>query len=573
MYNFDEIIQRQGTNSVKYEASKMLYPILPDDFIPMWVADMDFACPQVVLDAMKNRLDQRILGYSIIVDPAYYEALGKWMKERHHWEVDPRTSLFASGVITALRKSVEYLTKKTEGVILHTPAYHPFDDVIQEYGRNTVYSRLIKENGSYSIDWEDFERKCQDKKNTLFFLCNPHNPTGRVWTKEELIRLGELCFVNDVFVVSDEIHFDFMRKGVEHTVFASLFPNEKRIITCTAPSKTFNLAGNELSNIFVADSQILQYWKLKHLLGHPTPLSIEACKAAYLYGASWVDALNQYLDENFQVLEERIEKELPNISFKIPESTYLAWLDMSGCGFTNRELKLRLSHGGIHVQYEGEFVENDEAHIRMNIACPRSVLNSALDKMVEILGKDAKPPTKFIEVGEILPDAMVDTNQAQATTFSEIAEGKKTVFLFLRYVGCTICRLDLYHLSKRYHEIEAIGGKVVVVLQSSLENIIAENLPFPTVSDPTGKLYEQYGVLPAASTMQILEGNGIEKAMESAKLGMEHGEYEGNELQLPATIVVDEKMVVTYVHYGNGAGDIPSVEEMLSHKDLYFTKC
>ncbi|MEG1012595.1 MAG: aminotransferase class I/II-fold pyridoxal phosphate-dependent enzyme, partial [Ruthenibacterium sp.] len=309
MYDFDEIIDRSNTNSVKYGAGKMMYPGLPEDFVPMWIADMDFACPQPVLDAMKARIDRRILGYSMILDPEYYEALGAWMSNRHDWKVDPHTSIFSSGVIRTLNVAVEKLTKPNEGVLLNTPAYHPFNDAIKKYGRTPVYSRLVEHNGRYEMDWQDFEEKAKDPANTLYFLCNPHNPTGRVWTKEELLRIGDICFSNNVFVVSDEIHFDFIRSEQHHIVFASLFPNEKRIITCTAPSKTFNLAGNELSNIFFADPAIAQAWGADMALGNPNPLSIDACKAAYASCGDWVDALNGYLDENFRHFAARLSAE------------------------------------------------------------------------------------------------------------------------------------------------------------------------------------------------------------------------------------------------------------------------
>ncbi len=382
-YDFDEIIDRENTNSVKYGASRWKYPSMPKDFIPMWIADMDFACPQPILDAMKTRLDRRILGYTVILDPAYYEALGTWMKTRHDWDVDPRTSLFSSGVITALNTAVIYLTKPEDGVILHTPAYHPFDDAIQNGGRTPVYSRLINRDGHYEVDWEDFERKAKDPKNTLFFLCNPHNPTGRAWTREELIRMGEICFANQVFVVSDEIHFDIIRKHARHTVFASLFPNEKRIITCTAPSKTFNMAGNQLANIFFADTTMMRKWRSGHLLGMPNPLSIEACKAAYLQCGDWVDEMNRYVDDNFDLLKRRLSKEAPEVKFTIPEATYLAWIDMRGCNLTRQELTERFVKKGLHIEYENEFVDHGDGHIRINLACPRSILQEAINRLVE----------------------------------------------------------------------------------------------------------------------------------------------------------------------------------------------
>lgn len=566
-YNFDEIIDRSNTNSVKYGVSRMIYPGLPDDFVPMWIADMDFACPQPILDAMKARLDRRILGYSMILDPEYYEALGKWMKERHGWDVDPKTSSFSAGVIAALDAAVGNLTGPTDGVILNTPAYHPFDDAIKKHGRTPVYSRLINNNGHYEIDWEDFEAKAKEPANTLYFLCNPHNPTGRVWTKEELLKLGEICFANGVFVVSDEIHFDFIRKGQEHTVFASLFPEEKRIITCTAPSKTFNLAGNQLSNIFFADPSIPQDWSARMVLGHPNPLSIEACRAAYGECGDWVDELNEYLDENFRHMAERFEKEIPGIRFTIPEATYLAWVDISSCGLSRRELALRLVKAGLHAEYEDEFVENGEGHIRMNVACPRSVLDKAIDCLAEAVGPDAEPGTPGLQVGETVPDMEVQTPFASGITLKSLVGNQKTFLLFLRYSGCPLCRLDMHRLKEEYSLVEQTGGQVLVVLQSDPDRLAQElksegTYPFKIICDPEQKLYHSFAVLPAASQMELLDAKLMGKMAEIQAQGIEHGAYEGNEMQLPAAFAVTPDLKLTYVHYGEGLGDTPDAAEI-----------
>lgn len=567
MYNFDEIIDRSNTNSVKYGVGKMMYPALPEGYIPMWIADMDFACPQPILDAMKARLDKRILGYSMVLDEEYYAALAGWMKTRHNWEADPAASQFSSGVVPALEVAVKMLTKQTDGVLLNTPAYHPFDDSIKKNGRTPVYSRLLCKNGRYEMDWADFESKAKDPGVTLYFLCNPHNPTGRVWTKDELRRIGEICFANNVFVVSDEIHFDFIRAGVEHTVFASLFPGEKRIITCTAPSKTFNLAGNQLSNIFFADPQIAQQWQAAQVLGQPNPLSIDACKAAYTQCADWVDELNAYLDENFKHFAGRIERELPNVRFAIPESTYLAWVDVSGTGFTRRELALRLVKAGLQVEFEDEFVDNGEGHIRMNLACPRSVVDRAVDAMVKAIGPGAKPATPPVQVGDVLPDAVVSTPFAEGLHLSQLTGGKPTLLLFLRYSGCPLCQLDMHQLAAHYGELEAVGGRALVVLQSDPAALAAQlgtekALPYTIVCDPEKKLYEQLAVWPAASQMELMGPGLMEKLAQVQAQGIEHGAYEGDELQLPAAFAVDGGLKVTYVHYGQGLGDTPTPAQM-----------
>lgn len=565
-YNFDEIINRENTNSVKYGVGKMMYPDLPQDYIPMWIADMDFACPQEILDAMKARLDKRILGYSMILDPEYFSALSAWMKNRHGWDVDGATSSFSPGVITALNEAVANLTKESDGIILNTPAYHPFDDAIKKHKRTPVYNPLINKDGKYEIDWKDFEEKAKDPNNTLYFLCNPHNPTGRVWTKEELVRIGEICFSNNVFVVSDEIHFDFIRKGMQHTVFATLFPNEKRIITCTAPSKTFNLAGNELSNIFFADPALQQEWSSKQILGVPNPLSIDACKAAYAYCGEWVDQLNGYLDENFNYMKKRIDEEIPNIHFEIPESTYLAWIDVSKSGFTRQELALRMVRVGLQIEYEDEFVGNSEGFVRINIACPKSVLEKAVDKLVAVLGKDAKPALKPLSVGDTLSDETVNTPFKANVSLKKMID-KNTLLLFLRYSGCPICRLDMQQLKNQYNLVENANGQVIVFLQSDATSLRKElkdenAYPFEIVCDPKGELYEKYAVLPAAGQMGLMGPKLMEKMAEVQIQKIEHGAYEGDEMQLPATFAVDADMKVGYVHYAQGLADTPSPKEI-----------
>lgn len=567
MFDFDEMIDRSNSNSVKYGVGRLMYPALPDDTIPMWIADMDFACPQPVLDAMKARLDQRILGYSMVLDPEYYTALAGWMKTRHNWEVEAASSQFSPGVIAALNAAVEKLTAPADSVLIHTPAYHPFDDAVKKYGRTPVYSRLVCKEGCYEIDWEDFETKAKDPKVTLYFLCNPHNPTGRVWTKEELKRIGEICFANGVFVVSDEIHFDFIRAGIEHTVFASLFPGEKRIITCTAPSKTFNLAGIGLSNIFFADTQLGQSWAAEHVLGHPNPLSIEACKAAYSECADWVDGLNDYLDENFRLLESRIKNELPNVHFTVPEATYLAWIDVSDTGLFRQELAIRLIKEGLQVEFEDEFVDHGDGHIRMNIACPRSVLNRAVDRLVQAVGPGSEPGTPRYVKGCQIPDFSVDTPFKRRVSLRELVSGKPAMLLFLRYYGCPLCQLDMHELAEHYDIITEAGGQAVVVLQSDPDRLAEQlgspdALPYPIVCDPEKIMYRRLAVLPAVSQMELMGPGLMEKITLAESRGIQHGEYEGDEMQLPAAFAVDADLKVTWVHYAQGLADIPDADEI-----------
>ena len=385
-YQFDEIIDRTGTNSIKFEALFNNRPNLPADTIPMWIADMDFACPQPVLDAMHRRLDRRILGYSDLIDPAYHRAVTGWMRRRFGWEADAEQLVSSSGVVTAIQQSVARLTQPGDGVLLFTPTYMPFYTAIVDQGRVPVFCQLQRDAaGRYGIDFASLERLAAQPGNTLLFLCSPHNPTGRVWTEAELRRIGEICFANDVFVVSDEIHADLTRTGVRHTPFQKLFPEEKRLIVCTAPSKTFNIAGNQLANLFIPDAAIRAEWQRKHYCGEPSPLAIDAVIATYNECEERLDALRVYLDGNLCLAADTLASALPAAGYTVPEGTYLMWLNAAYAAPDETALRARVEAAGLCVEYASDFADNADGFLRINIACPRSVLQEALRRLVTAL--------------------------------------------------------------------------------------------------------------------------------------------------------------------------------------------
>lgn len=384
-YDFDRIIPREGTNSVKWSPAKAMNPLLPDDYIPMWIADMDFACPPPVLDAMHARLDREILGYSTFEDPAYFEAVTGWLKRRHGLAVDPERIAFSAGVVSALKAAVADFTKPGDSVLINTPGYAPFYHAIVGNGRTPVFSPLKRGERGYEVDFDDFERKAADPAVTMFILCSPHNPTGRVWREDELRRMADICFKNGLFIVSDEIHNDLVRVGKKHIPLATLYPEQDRILTCTAPSKTFNLAGNQLSNIIMPDAESAQRWAKNHMCGSPNPLAIDACRAAYNECEDWLEQLKVYLDGNFAFLCEFVQNNLKGVKAYTPEGTYLAWVDFSGCGCSDKELSDRIARAGVLLEYSGEFIADDEGCVRMNLACPRSVLKTALERIKSAL--------------------------------------------------------------------------------------------------------------------------------------------------------------------------------------------
>lgn len=386
MYDFDEIIDRKNTYSMKYGLIAEKYPLARKDSIPMWIADMDFATPQKTIDAIcfyakKNR----IFGYSQLVQKEYFDAVTNYMKRHFSWEILPQSIAFSNGIVPALAALTKLLTKEDEKVIFQTPCYFHFDADIKKTGRKTVYNKLIYNNGKYSIDFDDFEKKCKDEKITLFILCSPHNPTGRIWTKEELLKLTNICFRNNVKIVSDEIHFDITRTGKKHIPLDSLFDHDKRIFTCTAPSKTFNIAGLQLSNIIFNDLSLKKNWIDNELSGIPNPLSIYACISAYTECDDWLMEVKKYIDKNFLFIKEFIDKYMPKAKFEIPEGTFLAWIDLNGYGYSFDEIMERTQKGGVLIQGEPSFIDNSAGFIRVNAGCPLSMLKEGMTRIKESL--------------------------------------------------------------------------------------------------------------------------------------------------------------------------------------------
>ena len=382
-YDFDEIIPRRHTNSLKYDWAEKRGK--PDDLLPMWVADMDFQTPPAVREALAAKAAHGIFGYSD-PDETYYEALAHWFGTRHNWPVDPHTSVTAPGVVFAICTLIRALTKPGDAVLIQEPVYYCFREGIRDNGRRTVVNQLRFDGEHYSIDFEDFERKIVENGVKLFILCSPHNPVGRVWTKDELEKLAEICLRHDVFVLADEIHEDFIYPGNRHIVFASISKEvADRCAVCTAPSKTFNLAGLHIANIFIADNEVRK--AVRHELdaqgfSQSNIMGLVACQAAYQTGAEWVDQLVDYLRENLSLMRETFRTRMPQIHLIEPEGTYLPWVDFSKLGLNTPELerfiveRAKLWLDGGHI-----FGAGGAGFQRFNIATPRAILQEALDRL------------------------------------------------------------------------------------------------------------------------------------------------------------------------------------------------
>ena len=390
MYDFDEIIDRRHTNAVStdgfrremfHAGAEMTFPFRDEDFIRMWVADMDFATPEVVVQAMRERLDRRIFGYTRAFDAGYYEAFSAWCRSRYDWSFPREELMMGSGVVPALYELVAALCRPEDQVLFLTPAYGPFRGAAEASQRTWVGSDLRCENGEYTVDFADLERKAADPRTTVLIFCNPHNPTGRIWTEEELRRVGEIAVRHDLWLISDEIHCDLLRSGVRHVPLGKVLPDYEKLVTCMAPSKTFNMAGLMISNVLIRSRALRHTWRTVHS-GTDNPLSLAAAQAAYEQGGPWLEELLVDLDENFRFVRDYLAQHLSLARFRIPQATYLAWVDLSRYFVPGEDLARFLAYqAGVLVDDGPMFVQNAEGFVRLNLAAPRSVVAEGLRRI------------------------------------------------------------------------------------------------------------------------------------------------------------------------------------------------
>ena len=381
--NFDEIIDRRNTSCLKHDfAVERGYPA---DILPFWVADMDFRTPAPVIDALKVRAEHGIFGYTQVKDD-YFAVLQNWFRTRHDWTVERRDLILTPGVVFAIATAIRAFTKKGDAVLIQQPVYYPFANMIRQNERVIVDNPLRLIEGRYEIDFEDFEQKIIEHRVKLFILCSPHNPVGRVWTRAELEQLAAVCLRHNVIVVADEIHEEFVRPGFRHIPFASLSEKAAAItVTCTSPSKTFNLAGLQISNIFIRNAQLRRRFKeelSRTGYDEPNTLGLTGAKAAYEHGAEWLTQLLTYIEENRARTKSFLAAHLPKVQIIEPEGTYLLWLDFRAYGLSDealnekiiREAHLWLDDGPI-------FGASGSGFQRINIACPWKMLAHGLKNL------------------------------------------------------------------------------------------------------------------------------------------------------------------------------------------------
>lgn len=386
-YDFDEIVNRRGTNSVKWDEAK------EEGVIPMWVADMDFKAAPCILEALKKRVDHGVFGYTIVPD-SYYESIVSWFERRHQWHIERDWISYTSGVVPAISAIIKALTEPGDKVLVQTPVYNCFFSSIRNNGCTIAENALVRKGNSYEIDFDDFERQAADEKTKVFLLCNPHNPAGRVWTPEELSRMNDICLRHGVKVIADEIHCELVMPGHVFTPFAAVSKAcQDNCITTNSPTKSFNIAGLQIANIITSNAEDRQ--KIDRAINinevcDVNPFGVIALQAAYNEGEDWIDQLNVYIWENYQALKIFFKNNLPQLEVINLEGTYLVWVNVQATGMTGDELTEKLlKEGKVFVNRGTMYGETTGAdYIRINIAMPRSLMLEGLKRIKDVIDKN-----------------------------------------------------------------------------------------------------------------------------------------------------------------------------------------
>ena len=385
-YDFDKIITRRGTNSVKWDESES------PDIIPMWVADMDFQTAPCIIEALQRRIEHGIFGYTLVPN-SYYDAIINWFSGHHQWQIDRSWILYTSGVVPALSAIIKALTQPKDKVLIQSPVYNCFFSSIKNNGCEAVESPLVYQKNTYYVDWNDFEAKLSDPLVKLFILCNPHNPAGRVWKREELLRMNELCMKHGVKVIADEIHCELVMPGHTFVPFASISEDTlNNSITCNSPSKSFNTAGLQIANIICNDKETrLRIDRAINIneVCDVNPFGVIALQVAYNEGSDWLDALNAYLYDNYLALKTYFAANMPQLEVTRLEGTYLVWVNIKPLGISSdaltekllSEAKVKVNSGTMYGRQTGE------GFIRLNIACPRSQMMEGLQRIKQVVTK------------------------------------------------------------------------------------------------------------------------------------------------------------------------------------------
>ena len=391
-YDFETVISRKNQGSYKWEQMYKEYPDLPDDIIPFSVADMELQIAPEIKEGLKKYIDEAVLGYTGANDN-YLEIVVNWMKKRHNFDVKKEWIVTSSGVVSALYDAIKAYTEENQGVIVFTPVYYPFYSAITSNNRKIIDCPLIENNRNYTIDFQKFEELAKDKNNRLLILCSPHNPVGRVWTKEELEKIGKIALKNDLIIISDEIHFDILMKGQKHTVLQTISNEISEItVTCTAPTKTFNLAGIGISNIIIKNEELRKKFikeqekSSSHVFA---ALGFKACELAYTKAEKWFEQFLELINKNQQIVNEFFENKFTVLKAPLIQGTYLQWLDFRELGLKNKELKRFMNEKAKIFFSEGyTFGKNGDGFERMNLAVPTHILEKGLERLYNAIKQD-----------------------------------------------------------------------------------------------------------------------------------------------------------------------------------------
>ena len=381
-YDFTTLVDRSNMGSFKWNGMKRLYPDVPSGIVPFSVADMELKNPPEVIEGLKKYLDEAILGYTGPTD-AYYDAVISWMKRRHNWDIKKEWFVTTTGVVTGFQAAIKSVIEPGDGVIILSPVYYPFSSAIKRFDGEVVSVELINKNGEYFIDFDALKTACENPKNKMLLFCSPHNPIGRVWTKEELEQIGELCLKNDVIIVSDEIHHDLIMPGATHTVFATLSKElEDHMIICTSPSKTFNLAGMQTSNILIPNETLREKYVAAINEISKTSLNAlgyKACELAYNEAENWLEELLKLIQHNCEVVCQCMRTYFPEVVISPLQGTYLLWLDFRAFNLSKEALEEKMIKEALWFTDEGYlFGDGGIGFERINLACPTWVLEEAL---------------------------------------------------------------------------------------------------------------------------------------------------------------------------------------------------
>ena len=397
-YDFDEIIDRKHTNALNTDGfrgyifhdfeGKKTFPFKDDEFVRMWVADMEFAMCPAIIQAIKDRADKRIIGYSQVFEPEFFQAYNSWCEKMYGWTYPKEEICFSLGIIPALYTLVDLLLGDYDYAIINTPAYGYFQHPIDERHKHAIHNKLkCDAQGNWTIDFDALEKDASNPFAKLLIWCNPQNPTGRVWTEEELRKVAAIVEKHNLWIISDEIHCDLLRQGVKHIPMAKIMPEYKKLITCTSVSKAFNMAGMMFAEIIIRDKGLrdLYIGTTNAYAMNVNPLSIAAHQAAYEHGSEWLDQLKTYLDGNFQFVKDTLDRELPDITFQIPQATYLAWVNMNPyLGDMEDIPDFMANKAGVLLEGgDALFVDNAKGYIRLNLAMPRVIVDKGLQRIVK----------------------------------------------------------------------------------------------------------------------------------------------------------------------------------------------